>query len=225
MISSPHPAPPEVDWHGIDTVLLDMDGTLLDLHFDNYFWLTHLPKRYAEQRAVDPTQAWEQIRSLIQGHQGTLNWYCLDFWSRTLELDMVELKREVAHLIAWRPETPEFLNWLGTQGKRRVLVTNAHRDSLVLKVAHTGLDAYLDVLFSAHDFDRPKEDRALWEALQQAEPFDPARTLLIDDNESVLASAAQFGIQHLLTIHQPDSRQPGRGPLQFPTINRFSDLH
>ncbi|HBT55971.1 MAG TPA: haloacid dehalogenase, partial [Pseudomonas sp.] len=32
-----------LNWNAIDTVLLDMDGTLLDLHFDNHFWLEHMP--------------------------------------------------------------------------------------------------------------------------------------------------------------------------------------
>ena len=29
-----------IDWTQLDTILLDMDGTLLDLEFDNHFWGT-----------------------------------------------------------------------------------------------------------------------------------------------------------------------------------------
>ena len=36
-------------WRDIDTVLLDMDGTLLDLHYDNHFWLE--PVSYTHLRA------------------------------------------------------------------------------------------------------------------------------------------------------------------------------
>ncbi|MCP4043692.1 MAG: haloacid dehalogenase, partial [Gammaproteobacteria bacterium] len=36
---------PVINWNSIHTVLLDMDGTLLDLHFDNQFWLEHVPLR------------------------------------------------------------------------------------------------------------------------------------------------------------------------------------
>ncbi|HNG60363.1 MAG TPA: haloacid dehalogenase, partial [Cellvibrionaceae bacterium] len=36
-----------IPWQAIDTLLLDMDGTLLDLHYDNYFWLEYLPRAFA----------------------------------------------------------------------------------------------------------------------------------------------------------------------------------
>ena len=39
---------PELDWTSIDTVLLDMDGTLLDLRFDNWFWQEHVPDALRE---------------------------------------------------------------------------------------------------------------------------------------------------------------------------------
>lgn len=38
-------------WQEIDTVLLDMDGTLIDLHFDNYFWQRLVPERWGQERA------------------------------------------------------------------------------------------------------------------------------------------------------------------------------
>ncbi len=46
-----------VDWSQVDTVLLDMDGTLLDLHFDNRFWNEHLPRCYAQARGLDEAAA------------------------------------------------------------------------------------------------------------------------------------------------------------------------
>ena len=48
---------PSLPWHAIDTVLLDMDGTLLDLHYDNHFWMEHLPQRYAELHGVSRAMA------------------------------------------------------------------------------------------------------------------------------------------------------------------------
>lgn len=80
-----------IDWNQIDTVFLDMDGTLLDLHYDNYFWLTHLPKRYAELKQLEQQEAQARLNHLFHAHQGSLNWYCLDFWQDALELDLMPL--------------------------------------------------------------------------------------------------------------------------------------
>ena len=54
-----------LDWHTIDTVLLDMDGTLLDLYYDNHFWREHVPMRFAEKQKISLDQA----KQLISGHR------------------------------------------------------------------------------------------------------------------------------------------------------------
>jgi putative hydrolase of the HAD superfamily len=196
-----------ISWDKIRTVLLDMDGTLLDLHFDNHFWLEHLPRRYAERHGLEPAGARDTLYRRFDAVRGTIAWYCTDHWSRELGLDITRLKEEVAHLIALRPDVVEFLGAVRASGRRAVLVTNAHTDSLALKIARTGLDRHLDALISAHSLGLPKEDPAFWERLQAVEPHDTARTLLIDDNAAVLGSARSAGIAQLLLVAQPDSRQ------------------
>ncbi|NVK42595.1 MAG: GMP/IMP nucleotidase [Oceanospirillaceae bacterium] len=213
-----------LDWRNIDTVLLDMDGTLLDLHFDSYFWLEHLPRRYAELREMEPTAAREWLHQRIIRDQGTLNWYCLDYWSAELGVDIAALKREVAERIAFRPHVQDFLGRLRQQGMRSVIVTNAHPASLGLKLQETGLDQMVDAVVCSHDFRLPKEDVAFWQRLQEVEPFNPARTLLVDDSLPVLRSAQRYGIAHLLTIVQPDSQAPARSIDEFRAIDRFDDL-
>ena len=133
---------PSLIWNAIDTVLLDMDGTLLDLHFDNHFWLQHLPQRYAELHGVSRALAEAELLPLFREHAGTLNWYCTDFWSRELNLSIRDLKREVAHLIALRPDADTFIQALRTAGKQVVMITNAHRDSLSLKLERIELAPY-----------------------------------------------------------------------------------
>ncbi|HEY5717735.1 MAG TPA: haloacid dehalogenase-like hydrolase, partial [Motiliproteus sp.] len=132
-----------LDWNAIDTVLLDMDGTLLDLHFDSYFWLQHLPARYAAIHGVAPDLARQQLLERIMKEQGSLNWYCVDYWSRELQVDIAALKHEVADKVAFRPQVQDFLHALRKAGKRAVIVTNAHRKSLGLKLERTGLDRYV----------------------------------------------------------------------------------
>ncbi|WP_040242606.1 GMP/IMP nucleotidase [Chromohalobacter japonicus] len=212
-----------VDWNAIDTVLLDMDGTLLDLHFDSHFWLEHLPQRYVELHKLDAHHA-DTLRSRIIGEQGTLNWYSLAYWSRELGVDVVALKREVQHLIGLRGDALDFLKWLKKAHPRVVLATNADRESLALKLPLTGLEGYLDAIVSSADVGVAKEAPEFWFALQDIEPFEPARTLFIDDNPAVLESAREYGIRYLLGIKQPDSQRPERELENFIALERFATL-
>ncbi|WP_417661091.1 GMP/IMP nucleotidase [Pseudomonas sp.] len=211
-------------WHEIDTVLLDMDGTLLDLHFDNHFWLEHLPRRYAEHHKISRELADAELMPLFKEHAGQLNWYCTDFWSRELKLSIRDLKREVAELIALRPDADTFLEAVRSAGKRVVLITNAHRDSLSLKLERIELAGYFERMISSHDYGFAKENQQFWFALKQDLVFDPARSLFIDDSLSVLRSAAQFGIAHLLAVREPDSRQGPRDTGEFAAVEDYRTI-
>ncbi len=213
-----------INWDTIDTVLLDMDGTLLDLHFDNYFWLTHLPQRYAQARGIDEQQAIQELMHEINRYKGTLQWYCLDHWSELIEMDMSKLKLEIAHKIQVRPFAEEFLRTLRKMGKKLVLVTNAHPKGLNLKMDVTEIDRWLDIVISSHEFNTPKEDEAFWHLLQGREAFDPKRTLFIDDTPRVLSSAKNYGIEYLVCIIQPDSQKPPVPSGLFMDIQHFDEI-
>jgi putative hydrolase of the HAD superfamily len=214
----------QLPWADIDTVLLDMDGTLLDLHFDNHFWLEHLPLRYAELHGISREAASAELLPLFRAHAGTLPWYCTDFWSRELNLSVRDLKREVAHLIALRPDADTFLKALRAAGKHVVLITNAHRDSLSLKLEKVELAPYFDRLISSHDYGFPKEDQQFWFALQQDFPFEPARSLFIDDSLPILRSAGRYGVAHLLAVRQPDSRGAAKDTEEFAAVEDYRQL-
>lgn len=215
---------PPLPWSEIDTVLLDMDGTLLDLHFDNHFWLEHLPQRYAEHHGISRALAEAELLPLFREHAGQLNWYCTDFWSRELKLSIRELKREVAHLIALRPDADTFLKALRGAGKRVALITNAHRDSLSLKLERIELAPYFERLISSHDYGFAKEAPQFWFALQQDFAFDPARSLFIDDSLPILRSARDFGIKQLLAVRQPDSRAAPKDTEEFAAVEDYREL-
>lgn len=202
-------------WPQIDNVLLDMDGTLLDLHFDNFFWLDYLHSCYAEQHGISPSEAQQLLVPLLAAHTGTLDWYCVEFWSARLQLPIREMKRAQAQRIAPRPHALEFLQRLQQAGKRVALITNAHRHSLEIKLERVNLAPYLNAIISSHDYGYPKENAEFWQQLQQQFPFDPRRTLFIDDSPSVLRSALNYGICHLRCVAEPDSQQPRKDCAEF----------
>ncbi|HTJ97243.1 MAG TPA: GMP/IMP nucleotidase [Rhodocyclaceae bacterium] len=212
------------DWNKIETVLLDMDGTLLDLNFDNHFWQHHLPRRFAEQHGRDLEEVRAELRERFKAHEGTLPWYSVDFWTDELAIDLMTLKHEVAHLIEIHPGVTEFLTEARAADKRVLLVTNAHHKSLTLKMARTGLSPHFDAMITSHELGLPKEDVTFWDALRAVHPFDPATTLLVDDTISVLDSAHQYGIAELRAICRPDTCQPERGPTRYQALNSFHDL-
>lgn len=195
-------------WERIDTVLLDMDGTLIDLYFDNHFFLEHLPRRVAEARGIPFRAAQNELRRSADRVVGTLDWYCLDFWERELGIDIIALKGEIGDLVNWRPHAPAFLESLRVGSKRRVLATNAHPGSIGFKFERVALLDRFEARYSAHELGAPKEHAAFWDRLQAQEGFDPERTLLVDDNAEVLAAARDWGIGELLGIQRPDSRRP-----------------
>ena len=211
-----------IDWQSVDTVLLDMDGTLLDLHFDNWFWQQHVPDCYARQLGLEQAEANRIIHDWITSHQGTLNWYCLDFWTAELGLEIAHLKRAAGDRISVRPGAETFLQKLKASDKQVIMVTNAHRDALHLKIARTGIDQYFDELVSSHDYGHPKEAQSFWQHLQRHLPFERDRALLVDDSLPVLHSARKYGIGQPVSILHPDSSLPKRSDTApFPAIDDF----
>ncbi len=213
-----------VNWEQIDHVLLDMDGTLLDLHFDSHFWLEHVPLRYAQAKGISVEVARTELFSRYRDIEGTLEWYSIDHWSVELGLDIALLKEEVDHLIAVHPHVVDFLHMLRKMGKRSVLVTNAHQRSLALKMERTQLGGQLDGMVCAHDLGLPKENPGFWQRLQEVEPFCKERTLFVDDSPAVLASAEDYGVGWLLQILRPDSREGQREAGRYNSIHDFSEL-
>ena len=160
-----------VPWQDIDSVFLDMDGTLLDLHFDNHFWKEHVPLRYAERHNMDIPTAKSVLVPKFRSKEGTMDWYCVEYWSQELDLDIAELKREIHHLIAVHDHVPDFLQRARDIGKRVVMLTNAHSKSLDLKMEVTGIDNAFYTLICAHDIGYPKEDLRFLSLLGKDEPF------------------------------------------------------
>ncbi len=211
-------------WTAIDTVLLDLDGTLLDLAFDNRFWRECVPAAWAQARALAFDEAREQLAPRFRACEGTLDWYCIDYWSRELQLDIAALKHAEAHRIRWLPGAREFLSRVRTLGKRLVLLTNAHPTALAIKDARTQVISCFDATFSSHLFGAPKEQARFWRELSRAEAFDAPRSLFVDDSLPVLRAARAAGIGTLYAVRRPDSSLVARSQQEFPAVDAVAEL-
>ncbi len=153
------PLPPR--WDDIDTVLLDLDGTLLDLSFDNRFWGQLVPRAYGELHDMSEREAYHAIRPRFEACEGTLDWYSIDYWTRELGLDIRAMKRADAASIRWLPGAREFLAWVRARGKRLILLTDSHPATLEIKDAAAGVIAEFDAAYSSGTFGRAEAETAL----------------------------------------------------------------
>jgi putative hydrolase of the HAD superfamily len=213
-----------LNWSEISTVLIDMDGTILDLHFDNHFWLEYLPLRYSQEMGITIEESRSKLSANYESVAGTIDWYCLDYWTARTQMPIKELKKEIKHLIQLRDDAKKFLIALKASGRDVILVTNAHPDSLSLKIERTQLDQYFDVLYSTHEFGVTKESQLLWQRLQNKQGFENNKTLFIDDSIEILHSAQKFGIKHLLAVANPDSKKSNNIIKDFPSVTDFELL-
>ena len=212
------------DWTTIDTVFLDMDGAILDRHFDDHFWMEHVPKTWGRKNKVPLDEAKKHLYALFRSQEQTLNWTDLDYWSDRLGIDIPLLKLEVEHLIAVHPGVTEFLAFLRRQGKNTWLVTNAHGKTLNIKMKKTRLGSSFDGIISAHDLGLPKEDSRFWGKLQEKVPYDPARTMLGEDSETNLGTAAAYGIRYLIYVSRFSSMVTPTPSASYRSIHYFTEL-
>jgi len=201
-----------------------MDGTLLDLHFDNAFFMEHLPRKLAQKTGKTLEQCRVDMENAYAEVYGELQWYCLDYWAEKLDLDIMAAKRELMHLIRMRDDSVPFLNALKQSRRNVVLVTNAHPDSLSLKLERTELGSHIDTLISTHQFGVTKESQSLWQQLQKYLGFDPEHTLFVDDSQRILDAASTFGIAYTLGITNPDSQAAENKIVGHPYTNNYHDI-
>ena len=213
-----------VDWTEIDYVLLDMDGTLLDLAFDNDFWGHRIHEKYASIHDISIEQTVAKFEPLFKSVASTLNWYSTDFWSQQYGYSIIEHSRAYASGIRWLPFAKEFLHALRDSDVRSTIVTNAHPDIVRLKHEITGITDLVDRTISSHSLGHAKESPNFWRELQAELKFRPASTLFFDDSPAVLSAAIDFGIERSIAICHPDSTRPKRIPMSSLAVTNFEQL-
>lgn len=215
---------PQLPWNAIDTVMLDMDGTLLDKHFDDYFWEQYVPEHYSLLKDISIEEAKEQLLARYHAVKETLDWSDLNFWSRELGMDLQELKLRINHLIGMHPYVIEFLEYCLHSRKRLYLITNAHSSTLAIKLEKTAIGPWFDRIICAEEVGAAKEEPRFWVQLERMLEFDKTRTLLVDDSEKVLMTAREYGLTHLVFVARPSSRQRVQYSCHFPSIVYFKEL-
>jgi putative hydrolase of the HAD superfamily len=213
--------PQAVDWNQIDDVLLDMDGTLLDRHFDNFFFEEELPRRYAVKHALPFADARDRLMTMYRSVEGELAWTDLHYWTERVEIDVVAMHHELDHMIGFLPDAEAFLLALRRLGKRVTILTNAHRAGVDVKTAKTGLDRQVDRIVDAFEVGWLKMRSEYWPSCRRLVGFDPARALYIDDDEQCLAAAEQFGIGRLFQRSKSSSQAAAVPSARFSSIENF----
>ncbi len=214
----------DIRWETIDTVLLDMDGTLLDKFFDDYFWETYVPKIYAEKHKLSAETAEQELLAKYRSVENTLQWTDLNYWSQRLGLDIPLLKIEISHLINVHDHVHSFLHYVRAAGKKLCLVTNAHSKTLEIKLNKTGIGPLFDTIICSEEVGEAKEQLEFWFKLEGKLEYDKNSTLFADDTEKVLRSAKSYGIQNLIHVAKPSSVLPVSYSCEFPSIRDFSEL-
>ena len=212
-----------------DAILLDMDGTLLDLVFDDLFWNQNVAEALATHHKLTLNEARSRVTQTLAAAEGTLAWYDFDRWSRVFDLDLDALQRKSQSLVSLRPGTATFLDYIAALDKQVFLATDAHPRVLRFKLDVIGkkipdFETYFSTIVSSFDLQHAKETPEFWDRLCKQLCFAPHQAVLIDDNPAVLMAARRFGIGGQIAVSQPNTHKPKQPLVNFDNVCFLDEL-
>jgi len=209
-------------WNSIETFFLDLDGTLLDLAYDNYFWHEHIPNIYAKKNNIDFKQAKNEFEEMYKEKRNTLNWYSLNYWSEKIDIDLEFEVLNTRNRIKVFPGVTNFLTNLKINNIRAIMLTNCPRNMLNIKITQTKLWGYFDEIISSEDYGFSKESTKFWEYLDKELTYRKNKTVFIDDNQDVLKFSYNNNIKNIFCINFPDSNKDKQIINDFRSLDNIS---
>ena len=185
----------------IECLLVDMDGVILDNAYDNDFWQNQIPEVIADSKGIAFDDAKRLAIQIFNYKKNTKDWYDVDYWSNMLNIDIEAQKRSEKSFsrISLYDGVIDTLSVLKNKTKM-ILITNAHRKTLNIKLEKYNLTPYFDEMVCAHELNYVKEDIQLWYMLRSKYRLDYEKTLLVEDTINNINVGLSAGISGAIYV-------------------------
>ena len=185
----------------IECLLIDMDGVILDNAYDNDFWQNQIPEVIADSKGIAFDDAKRLAIQIFNYKKNTKDWYDVDYWSNMLDIDIEAQKRSEKSFsrISLYDGVIDTLSVLKNKTKM-ILITNAHRKTLNIKLEKYNLTPYFDEMVCAHELNYVKEDIQLWYMLRSKYRLDYEKTLLVEDTINNINVGLSAGISGAIYV-------------------------
>ena len=185
----------------IECLLIDMDGVILDNAYDNDFWQNQIPEVIADSKGIAFDDAKRLAIQIFNYKKNTKDWYDVDYWSNMLNIDIEAQKRSEKSFsrISLYDGVIDTLSVLKNKTKM-ILITNAHRKTLNIKLEKYNLNPYFDEMVCAHELNYVKEDIQLWYMLRSKYRLDYEKTLLVEDTINNINVGLSAGISGAIYV-------------------------
>lgn len=200
-------------------MLVDMDGVILDNTYDNNFWQNQIPGVISKNKNISFEDAKRLAVQIFNYKKNTKDWYDVDYWSNMLNVDIEAEKRSSISFdrIQLYEGVTKTLNKL-KDNFRLILITNAHRKTLNIKLEKYDLSPYFENMICAHELHYVKENIQLWYMLKSRFKLDYTKTLLIEDTINNIKVGLSAGISQAVYLGD-ESYEDSKKILKLSSIN------
>jgi len=205
----------------IKNFLIDLDGVILDLKYDSFFWKEHIPKIYSKLHQISYKEAQTITKQIFNYKKKTMDWYDINYWSNMLSFDVNKEKENNMERIALINGSKNFLEDLIRHDKNLYLITNAHPKTLQIKLKKYNIRKYFKSIICSHELNYIKEETQFWYILKNKLNIRFEDSVLIEDSLDNLMAAQSAGLKNLVYVSK---KSPQSRIIKPVTIEYLSDL-